>query len=68
MRAAGRGEKRGQGYREGEVVESVGSEVEGSEPLIGQVVLEELDLVVDPRTKSLMPNPRSPELPMVEIL
>ncbi|MBI5528729.1 MAG: aspartyl protease family protein [Deltaproteobacteria bacterium] len=44
------------------------AEVEGSEPLIGQIVLEELDLVVEPRTRSLIPNPRSPELPMVEIL
>jgi clan AA aspartic protease len=44
------------------------AEVEGSQPLIGQVVLEVLDLVVDPRSRALMPNPRSPEMPMVEIL
>lgn len=42
-------------------------EEEGSEPLIGQVVLEVLDLVVDPRTRKLMPNPMSPETPMIDI-
>jgi len=44
------------------------AEPEGSQPLIGQVVLEILDLVVDPRTRTLTPNPASPEMPMVEIL
>ncbi|MCD6386694.1 retroviral-like aspartic protease family protein [Candidatus Sumerlaeota bacterium] len=44
------------------------AESEGSQPLIGQVVLEVLDLVVDPRTKRLIPNPASPEIPQVEIL
>ncbi len=44
------------------------AEAEGSQPLIGQVVLEILDLVVDPRTRTLIPNPLSPEMPMVEIL
>lgn len=44
------------------------AEAEGSQPLIGQVVLEILDLVVDPRTRTLTPNPLSPEMPMVEIL
>ena len=43
-------------------------EVEGSEPLIGQIVLEALDLVVDPVTRTVIPNPRSPDMPMVEIL
>jgi len=42
-------------------------EEEGSQPLIGQVILEVLDLVVDPRTKKLMPNPASPETPMIDI-
>ena len=42
-------------------------EEEGSQPLIGQMVLEVLDLVVDPRTKKLMPNPVSPETPMIDI-
>jgi len=44
------------------------AEEEGTEPLVGQIVLEALDLVVEPRTHSLIPNPRSPEMPMVEIL
>ena len=44
------------------------AEAEGSQPLIGQVVLEILDLVVDSRTRTLTPNPLSPEMPMVEIL
>lgn len=44
------------------------AEEERTEPLIGQIVLEELDLVVEPGTRSLTPNPRSPEMPMVELL
>ena len=44
------------------------AEAAGSQPLIGQVVLEILDLVVDSRTRRLIPNPMSPETPMVEIL
>ncbi len=44
------------------------AEVEGSEPLVGQTVLEALDLIVDPITKTIIPNPRSPDMPMVEIL
>ena len=43
-------------------------EVEGSEPLIRQIVLEALDLIVDPITKTVIPNPRSPDIPMTEIL
>jgi clan AA aspartic protease len=41
---------------------------EGAQPLVGQVVLEVLDLVVDPRTRTVIPNPMSPEMPMVEML
>jgi len=43
-------------------------EVEGSEPLVGHIVLEALDLIVDPITKTVIPNPRSPDMPMTEIL
>jgi predicted aspartyl protease len=43
-------------------------EVEGTQPLVGQIVLEQLDLVVDPSSRAVIPNPRSPETPMVEIL
>jgi len=44
------------------------SEVDDSDPLVGQIVLEELDFVIDPRTRTVIPNPASPEMPMVEIL
>jgi len=44
------------------------AEAEGSQPLVGQIVLEQLDLVIDPSARTVMPNPRSPEMPMVEIL
>jgi clan AA aspartic protease len=43
------------------------AENEGSQPLIGQIILERLDLVIEPSTRKVMPNPRSPEMPMVEI-
>lgn len=43
------------------------AENKGSQPLIGQIVLERLDLIIEPSTKKVMPNPRSPEMPMVEI-
>lgn len=42
--------------------------VEGSQPLMGQAVLEILDIVVDSKTRRLIPNPESPEMLMVEIL
>lgn len=44
------------------------AEEEGSQPLVGQVVLEIFDLVIDPRSRKIIPNPNSPEMPMVEIL
>ncbi len=44
------------------------AESPGSQPLIGQIVLEQLDLVVNPRTQTLTPNPQSPDMPMIEIL
>ena len=44
------------------------AEPEGAQPLVGQIILEQLDLVVDPSTRKVIPNPRSPEMPMVEIL
>lgn len=44
------------------------AEVAGSQPLVGQIVLEELDLVIHPATKALSANPESPDMPMVEIL
>ena len=44
------------------------SEVEGSQPLVGQLILEALDLVVDPVARAVIPNPRSPDMPSAEIL
>lgn len=44
------------------------AEVTGSQPLVGQIVLEALDLVIHPATRTLTPNPESPDMPMVEIL
>ena len=43
------------------------AENEGAQPLIGQIVLERLDLVIEPSTRKVIPNPRSPEMPMIEI-
>lgn len=35
--------------------------------LLGCVILEPLDLIVEPRELGIYPNPHSPTLPMVEI-
>lgn len=35
--------------------------------LLGAIIMEELDLIPDPRGLKLYPNPRSPEMPMAEI-
>jgi len=43
-------------------------ESNGTQPVIGQIVLEQLDLLVDRGTRKVIPNPRSPEMPMVGIL
>jgi clan AA aspartic protease len=43
------------------------AENRGTVPLIGQVVLEELDLVVDARSKELRPNPESPDMPTIDV-
>lgn len=37
------------------------------EPLIGQLVLEELDLLVDCNQHSLCPRPESPNLPLLKL-
>jgi clan AA aspartic protease len=44
------------------------AEPEGTQPLVGQIILEQLDLIVDPGARKVIPDPRSPEMPMVEIL
>ena len=43
-------------------------EVEGSQPLIGQMALQLMDMVVDPGRHRLMPNPESPDLPTMDLL
>lgn len=37
------------------------------EPLLGQLVLEELDLIVDTQRKALCPRPESPNLPLLKL-
>lgn len=44
------------------------AEPEGAPPLVGQIILEQLDLIVEPGRRKVLPNPRSPEMPMVEVL
>lgn len=39
----------------------------GSEPLIGQTVLEELDLIPDPARRTIGPRPESPYLPTLKL-
>ncbi|MEG4800585.1 clan AA aspartic protease [Microcoleus sp. ARI1-B5] len=41
--------------------------VTGDEVLIGQVILEKLDLLVDCRNQRLMPNPANPDYPVTYI-
>ncbi len=43
-------------------------EERGGQALVGQIVLEELDLVVDPRGRGLIPNPESPDTPLLDIM
>ena len=38
-----------------------------SEPLIGQVVLEELDLLVDCVNRTVVPRPESPDYPLLKL-
>jgi clan AA aspartic protease len=40
----------------------------GTTPLIGQIPLEELDLLVDPKSRELRVNPASPDVPLMDIL
>ena len=39
----------------------------GAEPLIGAVPLEEMDWHVSPQEKKLLPNPKSPEKPLLPL-
>jgi clan AA aspartic protease len=40
----------------------------GTTPLIGQIPLEELDLLVDPKSRALRVNPASPDTPLMDLL
>ena len=39
----------------------------GCEPLLGQLVLEALDLVVDARRRTVTPRPESPDMPTLKL-
>jgi clan AA aspartic protease len=43
-------------------------EAVGTTPLIGQIPLEELDLLVDPKSRELRVNPASPDAPLLDLL
>jgi clan AA aspartic protease len=40
----------------------------GSKPLIGQIPLEALDLVLEPKSRRLVVNPASPDTPRLDVL
>jgi len=42
-------------------------EEKGKEILIGQIVIEELDLVVDPKKGIVGPRPESPDMPLTQL-
>jgi predicted aspartyl protease len=37
-------------------------------PLIGQIPLEGLDLIVDPKTREARVNPASPDMPLLDLM
>ncbi len=41
---------------------------EGATPLIGQIPLERLDLIVDPKSRDLRVNPASPDVPLLDLM
>jgi clan AA aspartic protease len=43
-------------------------EATGTTPLIGQIPLEELDLLVDPKSRELRVNPLSPDAPLLDLM
>jgi aspartyl protease family protein len=42
--------------------------VAGSTALLGQIPLEEMDFIVDPKSRELRPNPSSPDAPVLDLL
>jgi predicted aspartyl protease len=43
-------------------------EAPGTRIPLGQIPLEAMDLIVDPKTGKLMPRPESPDTPLIDIL
>jgi hypothetical protein len=43
-------------------------EAAGTTPLIGQIPLEALDLIVDPKNREVRVNPASPDMPLLDLL
>ena len=41
---------------------------EGATPLIGQIPLEALDLIVDPKSREARVNPASPDVPLLDLM
>ena len=39
----------------------------GADALIGQIVMERLDLIADPKNQSLTPRPESPDMPLIRL-
>jgi hypothetical protein len=40
----------------------------GTAALVGQIPLEELDLIVDPKSREVRVNPASPDVPLLDVL
>ncbi len=40
----------------------------GTTPLVGQIPLDELDLIVDAKRQELRPNPEHPDGPIIDVL
>lgn len=43
-------------------------EARGTQILLGQIPLEAMDFIVDPKSGKLMPRPESPDMPLIDIL
>ncbi len=50
------------------VINALVADVGTTTPLIGRIPLEELDLLVDPKSRELRVNPTSPEAPLLDAL
>ena len=43
-------------------------ETKGAKVLVGQIPIEEMDLIVDPKNGTIGPRPESPDTPLIEML